>query len=546
MIRQPRSINLFRRGCILFITLLAALAFVQPGGAAYGVINRKISGTLPDFGSVREFQVSPEGDYVVFSADARTENMVELFSVPVYGGAGPLRLSGDMVNGGSISWPTFEISSLTRRVVYLADQEEDNKIELYSVPLTGGTAVKLNGALAAEGDVVSFLISPDGQRVIYLADPEADGLRALYSVPIAGGVPPVPLNASMPAYGSVMDFYKISPDGAWVVYRADQETDAVGELYRDSLTGGALAKLNTGALSGRSIPDFKITPNSEGVVFRCDPGTGKGELYSKFIDQPGGPFKLSNIVPAGGSVHSSYYAITPNSLGVVYVANQDAADLQELFSNSIFGGTENMHKLSGTLPPGATRVDGILITPNNAGVVYTARGPSPVPAELYSNYTTGGDPVHLNSASVTGSNLIRVAMSNNGARVVYAAVQDVVGTMGLYSVPVTGLAAPVKLTGAAAPEDDIKDLHVAPNQAAVLFIAHEIAPGHDELFSVSTLAGPPIKVNGPLVDGGGVADFKITPDSKVVVYSADQEVAGKDELYISYLGWQIYLPLSIR
>jgi len=32
----------------------------------------------------------------------------------------------------------------------------------------------------------------------------------------------------------------------------------------------------------------------------------------------------------------------------------------------------------------------------------------------------------------------------------------------------------------------------------------------------------------------------------VVVYKADQEMNDKYELYISYLGWQVYLPLSTR
>ena len=64
------------------------------------------------------------------------------------------------------------------RLVYLADAEQDEVYELFSVPIGGGTATKLNGPLVAGGDVSNgvllYQISPDSSRVVYLADQDAD------------------------------------------------------------------------------------------------------------------------------------------------------------------------------------------------------------------------------------------------------------------------------------------------------------------------------------------------------------------------------------
>ena len=61
-------------------------------------------------------------------------------------------------------------------MVYLADQETDTVLELYSVPLGGPAAagVKLNGALVAGGNVVIFSDQP-GQQSGGLSGRPTDG-----------------------------------------------------------------------------------------------------------------------------------------------------------------------------------------------------------------------------------------------------------------------------------------------------------------------------------------------------------------------------------
>ena len=51
------------------------------------------------------------------------------------------------------------------------------------------------------------------------------------------------LNENRALVGDAYDF-QVSPDGSTVVYRADQDTDDVFELYSVPIGGGASTKLN--------------------------------------------------------------------------------------------------------------------------------------------------------------------------------------------------------------------------------------------------------------------------------------------------------------
>jgi hypothetical protein len=98
--------------------------------------------------------------------------------------AGWNSLTGVLPEYASIGNVSFAPDSQT--VVFIADVDQEDIEELYSVPIGGGTPVKLNPTLVKDGEVISARISPDGSRVIYVADQEIDEKRELYSVPIGG------------------------------------------------------------------------------------------------------------------------------------------------------------------------------------------------------------------------------------------------------------------------------------------------------------------------------------------------------------------------
>ena len=156
---------------IKILCVVAVFMITQTAQAA--VINYKLSGVMPPNGDIKGFEISPDGQYVVYVADQQTDQAFELYSVHISGNSPPLRLSGLLPSGSSIH--SFKISPDSNRVVYTAEQDTLGVVELYSVPIGGGTVIKLNGELVSSGNVHGeFHISQDGIWVVYRADMETD------------------------------------------------------------------------------------------------------------------------------------------------------------------------------------------------------------------------------------------------------------------------------------------------------------------------------------------------------------------------------------
>ena len=151
----------------------------------------------------------------------------ELRGAAMNGSQGPTTLSAPMVAGGVVQ--NFGIVGSLGRAVYLADQDVDEVVELYSVPTNGSRiSTRLNAPLVPGGQVTSFLISLDGSEVVYCADQDQDEVYELYVVPTLGGTP-ARLNGPLVADGDVLRF-EVGAAGR-VFYLADEDTDEVTELY---------------------------------------------------------------------------------------------------------------------------------------------------------------------------------------------------------------------------------------------------------------------------------------------------------------------------
>jgi Tol biopolymer transport system component len=272
-----------------------------------------------------DYDVSPDSTRVVYRSDADEANVFELFSVPVGGGA-RVQLNPALVAGGDVVFRQFRIAPDSSRVVYLADQDADEVFELWSVPLAGGAAVKLNGTLVANGDMDDFAISADSSRVLYSADEVTNNAFELFDVPLAGG-PSVRLNSPLPRGRTVTDFL-IAPDSKRAVYRADQDTNEVFELYGVTLSTGTITRLHAPLVPRTSTlsPGWLVTPDSLNVVVACDLVTdGDVQLYSLPFSGTG-PRSLSGPL-AGNDVE----AFTVRGGRAVYIASQAASSVYELF-----------------------------------------------------------------------------------------------------------------------------------------------------------------------------------------------------------------------
>ena len=249
----------------------------------------------------------------------------------------------------------------------------------------------------------------------------------------------VKLSGIMPAFGSVSNF-RISPNGRYAVYRADQDTDGVIELYSVLLGGGDPVRLNPLLPTGRNVAGFVISPDSSRVLYRADQDNlGVFELYSVPI---GGPatagFKLNVPLAPGGNASGD---ISPDSRWVVYSADHQVTGVYELFSVPLGGPATDVIKLNGTLPPGGL-VGSFVISPDSSRVLYQADQDNLGVYELYSVPIRGpAEGVKLNDTLIAGGRIYGWEISPDSSRVVYKADQETVGAFELFSVPIGGPAA---------------------------------------------------------------------------------------------------------
>jgi Tol biopolymer transport system component len=257
-------------------------------------------------------RISPDSSRVLFVADKLTDEVEELFSVPLAGGT-PQRLNGTMQPTGDVLVDSLQFSLDSSRVLYVADQNIENQHELFTVPATGGTAIRLNAPLTSQGDVVvsSVAFSPDGGRVIYRADQNTDEKFELFSVAAGGGTPML-LNTALPTSGDVIDA-RFSPDGASVFYLANQEFGNVFELFQVPAAGGEPQKINGPLVPGGNVTHWAVSPAGDRVVYRADQDQDEVfELFSvALVDSP----TLSGDFNNDGIVDAVDYTVWRNNLG---------------------------------------------------------------------------------------------------------------------------------------------------------------------------------------------------------------------------------------
>ena len=161
------------------------------------------------------------------------------------------------------SWfNNFQISPDSSRVFFRLDGPALAFRDLYSVPISGGSLVRLN---TPGGIVRTYRIAPDGSRLVYQADADIPDVDELYSAPVDGGSAAVKLNPNLSACCSTLGF-DITADSSRVVYIADQDTAGTTELYSVPIEGGSVTKLNHALIGGDYVLDFRLT--SQWVVYR--------------------------------------------------------------------------------------------------------------------------------------------------------------------------------------------------------------------------------------------------------------------------------------
>lgn len=292
--------------------------------------------------------LSADGSTVVYGVDG--DAGLRVYSVPVDGpDTASVRLDFDVA--WDLDFNKTFISGDGQRLIFEGNQQSEDIYELFSVPIGGpaGTMIELNGPLLSSS-VAGPIISPDGQTIIYRADQDAvepnreiyavavdgssDSVRlsgggslgnspvvtstdvvywrngAIYSVPITG-----PATASA-EISVTLDFgdsirtslFQVTPDGRNVVYFV--AGPAGDRLYSAPIGGPAVNNVQL-TPGGQDIRDYKVASNSM-VVYDAQRPMGGGDLYSVPIPGPSSAgVKLNqDVVPDTGGTRT--FQVSPD------------------------------------------------------------------------------------------------------------------------------------------------------------------------------------------------------------------------------------------
>ncbi len=490
----------------------------QDGGLPARINNAMVSG-----GDIYGFtpaawsaSFTPDSQRVVYMADQDTDNVVEIYSAPS-GGGGAVRLNNPALPIGR-EVLDYAISPDSSNVVFRSDQTADKFYTLRSVPVAGGAATEITTM-----DTLSYAVSADSTRVVFIAntDPPAFVPR-LFSVPIAGGAE-TELNGPIVVGGEVVSFL-ITPDGSRVVFLADKDVDEQYELYSVPIAGGTVTRLHGSLDPGADVTDYRISPDGAWVVFEVVDFdfASPSSLWS--VPVTGG---TPVVIGTGGGHPGGFFRISPDSTRVVHIGADADTDLQ-LYSYSILGG-DSLQLTFGIVSSGPRD---FRITPDSSTIVYIYQDNlMDGIQELRSIPILGGSSLLLSGPMISGGGVLLAEITPGGARAVYRAKQDSLNA-DLYSVPVTGgMVTKLNPAGPFLDEDD--PLGMSSDGATVVF---RTAASPNDVYSVPVIGGPLIKVNPtPVASGTVEADFRIAPDGSKVMYIADQIVNDVTELWTTAL-----------
>jgi Tol biopolymer transport system component len=310
------------RGKSFAAVLLAALLLAAvPAAALADGPSIPISGPMPPDGYISSYRVS--ADTVVFKADVESGDGYAFYSVPITGGT-RVRLS-PVTPFDDFYWK-FEIVPGQQRLVY--SFREDGRLRLFSTPLDSETPVRLHSA--TDGTEYDFALTPDGQTVVYLSRKSSEQ-PVLYRAAVNGTGQEELLSATYAEKGQVRDF-SIAPDGKWVVWRQGQVNG--WRLYARSLVqaGAPIVELSTGL---NSVLDLRggtaFSPDGTRVAF-IGQATGPGaDAYAAPLAGPAAARVMLNPTLAQTRTVSFLAHWTPDGNRVIYNADADTTNLIEIY-----------------------------------------------------------------------------------------------------------------------------------------------------------------------------------------------------------------------
>lgn len=296
----------------------------------------KLNPSLVTNGDVAEFFYSSTGSRVVYGADADIDTKEELYSVRL-DGTGFTKLNTPITNGAINEW---FLSPDQNTVFYRGRSASTDRLEVFAAAIDGSNLRKISDTLQASGDVLAFKVSADGQWVVYIADQVVDNQYELFVAPVYTVSSSTKVSTNLIPAGDVYvssNFFGISSDGSKIIYTADVSVDEELNVYAVNRNGTGHVKLNAALAANRDAAGFAISSDGTKAFFFSDGGATDNiwNLYSVNTDGTG----LATLIPyVANTTSTPFYPtnlrnrISGSLQKVIMVADVDGNAVNELYS----------------------------------------------------------------------------------------------------------------------------------------------------------------------------------------------------------------------
>jgi Tol biopolymer transport system component len=437
--------------------------------------------------------------------DIEEKDAFELFVVPSSGGTS-VKINGDLVGGGPIGAFILEFvwSPDSSRIAYTATQRSET-LELFTSKIDGSENTRVNPDLVAGAfGVADVQWSPDSTRIAYRADQLVLG-RGIF-VAKFDGTENVRVNADLPVGGEVSS-HAWSPDGSHIAYYGELRFDERFELFTAKPDGSDKVRVSGdgGEVENpRGINVFVWSPDSSRIAYIADHRVDSSyELFTSLPDGSGNVRVNGDLAPPTHPLSSPDvidFAWSPDASRISYVANQRDEIVAELFTSKP-DGTENS-RVNGDLAAGGVPSGSVSWSPDSSRIVYLAEQRTVDLFEWFTGKPDGSENFRVNAdlaGDLGGGFFPTYGWSPDSSRFAYSAEQQADNLEELFISQFNG-SNNVRVSG---DNSNIEAVFWSPDSSRIVYVAR--TDTSFELFaSEADGSGAPAPLSGTMVSGGSV------------------------------------------
>ena len=393
---------------------------------------------------------------------------------------------GSIDEGGG-SGQRFD-SSIFPPAVFIADKDVNGVDELYAAFNDGTEIIKLSEPLVARGNVVAFRISPDGFYVAYVADQDTAGLFELYVVPVdkTPGEIAVKVSGTMAGNGILQlpsgeYLFRWAPDSSRVAYVADQNTLREFELFTstpDGTENDIISDLPDPLTNpNRDVRNFEWAPSSALIAYVADQDTDEVlDLYVSPFDKNTPNFKISGIAIDGSGIKE----LEPPFSGEYAFAWAPDSSRLAFLADQLIDGIDEF--------------------------------------ELYTNLPQGTNILRVSGQQGDSSQVNDFAWAPNSRQIAYRANQNLLTAIDLFTALPNVSSSSQQISSGLEPGQEVTAFKWSPDSTRIAFTSDRAFTDFFRLFTTSPNNSNNVLVSSGLADTGDVSDFKWSPDSSRIAY----------------------------